>query len=107
MGKSDTLSCHADHGSGSRDNTDMTMLPQSLFTICTLKGVTAIGAEGEVLRDIRREFRDREKEESVVKAVEELWKGHSRSVWAVEWSESDGLLHFCGKIYVPDRKDLC
>ena len=24
-----------------------------------------------------------------------------------EWLESDGLLHFHGKIYVPDGKDLC
>ena len=42
----------------------------------------------------------------MVKAVEELPKGHSRSVRTVEWSESDGLLHFRGKIYVPDGKDL-
>ena len=42
----------------------------------------------------------------MVKAVEELWKGHSRLVQMAEWSESDGLLHFHGKIYVPDGKDL-
>ena len=42
----------------------------------------------------------------MVKAVEELQKGHTRSVQTAEWSESDGLLHFHGKIYVPDRKDL-
>ena len=42
----------------------------------------------------------------MVKAVEELRKGHSRSMQMAEWSESDGLLHFHGKIYVPDRKDL-
>ena len=106
MGKSNTLSCHVDHRSGSGDNTDMTMLPPSLFTIHALKGVTAIGAEVEVLRDIRREFCDGEEEDSMVKAVEELQKGHSRSVQMVEWSESDGLLHFHGKIYIPDRKDL-
>ena len=60
------------------------MLPPSLFAIHALKGVTAIGAEVEVLQDIQREFHDGEKEESVVKAVEELWKGHSRLVQAVE-----------------------
>ena len=86
---------------------DMTMLPPSLFAIHALKGVTAIGAEAEVLQDIQREFRDREKEDSVVNAVEELWKGHSRLVQVAQWLESDGLLHFCGKIYVPDGKDLC
>ena len=53
-----------------------------------------------------KEFCDGEKEDSVVKAVEELQKGHSRSVLMAEWSESNGLLHFHGKIYVPDRKDL-
>ena len=106
MGKSNTLSRHVDHRSRGGDNTDMTMLPPSLFAIHTLEGVTAIGAEAEVLRDIRKEFRDGEKEDSMVKAVEELWKGHSRSVQTAEWSESDGLLHFHGKIYIPDGKDL-
>ena len=47
-----------------------------------------------MLRDIWREFRLGEKEESVVKAVEELQKGHSKSVRTAEWSEQDGLLHF-------------
>ena len=42
----------------------------------------------------------------MVKAVEELRKGHSRSVWMAEWLESNGLLHFHGKIYIPDGKDL-
>ena len=42
----------------------------------------------------------------MVKAVEELRKGHSRLVRTAEWSESDGLLHLHGKIYVPDGKDL-
>ena len=42
----------------------------------------------------------------MVKAVEELRKGHSRSVQMAEWSESDGLLHFRDKIYIPDGKDL-
>ena len=106
MGKSDALSRRADHGSGGRDNADMTMLPPALFAIHALEGVTATGAEAETLRDIRREVRDGEKEESVVKAVEELRKGHSKSVQAVEWSEHKGLLHFQGKVYVPDGKDL-
>ena len=85
---------------------DMTMLPPSLFAIHALEGVTAIGAEVEVLQDIRREFCNREKEDSMVKAVEELWKGHSRLVQLAKWPESNSLLHFCGKIYIPDGKDL-
>ena len=54
----------------------MTLLCPSLFVIHALKGVTATRAEVEVLWDIQRDFCDREKEESVVKAMEELWKGH-------------------------------
>ena len=42
----------------------------------------------------------------MVKAVEELWKGHSKSVCVAEWSEQDGLLHFRGKIYVPRSLEL-
>jgi Integrase zinc binding domain len=42
----------------------------------------------------------------VVKAVEWLGKGHLKSVRAAEWSEHKGLLHFRGKIYVPDGADL-
>ena len=87
MGKSDPLSQHSNHGSGSGDNANITLLRLGLFTIRALEGVTAIGLEAELLRDIQREFRLGEKEESVVKAVEELWKGHSKLVHVVEWSE--------------------
>ena len=62
--------------------------------------------EAELLRDIRREFQHGEKEELVVKAVEELRKGHSKSVHVVEWSERDGLLHFRGKIYIPGSLEV-
>ena len=56
MGKSDTLSRHSNHGSGSRDNADITLLRPSLFAIPALKGVTAIGVEVGLLQDIWREF---------------------------------------------------
>ena len=74
--------------------------PCSDFAIQALEGVTAIRVEAELLQDIWREFRHGEKKESVVKAVEELWKGHLKSVHVAEWSKQDGLLHFPGKIYV-------
>jgi hypothetical protein len=46
-------------------------------------------------------------EESVVKAARELRKDKSRgTVKSAEWSESDGLLMFRGKIYVPNDRDL-
>ena len=66
----------------------------------------AIRVEAELLRDIQREFWHGEKEELVVKAVEELWKGHSKLVCVAEWSKQDGLLHLQGKIYVLGSPDL-
>jgi hypothetical protein len=46
-------------------------------------------------------------EESVVKAARELWKDKGRgTIESAEWSESDGLLMFHDKIYVPKDRDL-
>jgi hypothetical protein len=46
-------------------------------------------------------------EESVVKAARELQKDKGRgTIKSTEWSKSDGLLMFCGKIYVPNDRDL-
>jgi hypothetical protein len=46
-------------------------------------------------------------EESVVKAARELRKDKGRGmVKSTEWSESDGLLMFHSKIYVPKDREL-
>jgi hypothetical protein len=46
-------------------------------------------------------------EESVVKAARELQNDKGRgTVKSAEWSESDGLLMFCGKICVPKDREL-
>jgi hypothetical protein len=46
-------------------------------------------------------------EELVAKAARELRKDKSRgTVKSAEWSESDGLCMFCGKIYVPKDREL-
>jgi hypothetical protein len=46
-------------------------------------------------------------EESVAKAARELRKDKGRgTVKSAEWSESDGLLMFHGKIYVPKDREL-
>jgi hypothetical protein len=46
-------------------------------------------------------------EESVVKAARELWKDEGiGTIKSAEWSDSDRLLMFRGKIYVPKDRDL-
>jgi len=42
-----------------------------------------------------------------VRAAKELQGSSAHSVKSAEWSLSDGLLYFWGKIYVPDTSDLC
>jgi hypothetical protein len=106
MGKTDALSRRADHGTGTGDNDNITLLSPDLFAIRALEGLTSIGEERDVLREIWRALRDGNKEDVVVKAVEELRRGNSRTIRAAEWSELEGLLHFQGKIYVPDDPEL-
>jgi hypothetical protein len=52
-------------------------------------------------------LKDDVQEESVAKAARELWKDKGRgTIKSAEWSKSDGLLMFHGKIYVPNDRDL-
>src|SRR5882672_10474908 len=106
MGKPDTLSRRADHGTGSTDNENIVLLPPDLFAIRALEGVLLAGEEQELLHDIRRGNREGEQEEAVAKAARELQQSSTKSVRSSEWSDSEGLLLFRGKIYIPNIPDL-
>ncbi len=80
MGKPDALSRCADHGSSSQDNQDITLLPPSLFAICTLEGILAEGEEQLILRDIQKGNKAEEQEESVAKAARELKQSTTKTV---------------------------
>jgi hypothetical protein len=107
MGKPDGLSRRADHGSGQGDNNNLTLLAPELFRIHALAGARLEGDECNILREVQRSLKDDVQEESVVKAARELWKDKGRgTIKSTEWSESDGLLMFHGKIYVPKDREL-
>jgi len=107
MGKPDALSCCVDHGLGWDYNSNMTMLSPKLFWIHALSGLDIVGEEHDILRDVQHSLRNNDLEESVVKAVWELHRDHGHgTVHSAEWSELDGLLMFCRKIYVPQDRDL-
>jgi hypothetical protein len=90
-----------------RDNNNLTLLAPELFVIHALAGTRLKGEERNILREVRRSLRDGVQEEAVAKAARELQKDKGRgTVKSTEWLESDGLLMFCGKIYVPNDKDL-
>jgi hypothetical protein len=107
MGKPDALSRRANHGSGQEDNDNLTLLAPELFRIHVLAGTRLEGKERNILREVQRSLRDGVQEEVVAKAARELRKDKGRgTVKSAEWLESDGLLMFRGKIYVPNDKDL-
>jgi hypothetical protein len=50
MGKSDALSLRADHGDGSEDNHDLTLLTPNFFAVRALEGLEVVGQERDLLR---------------------------------------------------------
>src|SRR5271154_4091587 len=106
MGKLDALSRRADHGSGTKDNENIVLLTPDFFAVRALEGMELMGEERDVLKEIRREVEKGETEEVVARAVKELCKTSARSVRSAEWSQSNGLLYFRGKIYVPNSAEL-
>jgi hypothetical protein len=107
MGKPDALSRRADHRSGQGDNNNLTLLAPELFHIHALAGVRLEGDERNILREVRHSLKFDDQEELVAKAARVLQKDKGRgTIKSAEWSESDGLLMFHGKIYVPKDRDL-
>jgi len=84
----------------------MVLLTPNFFAVQALKGLEAAGEEQGILKDIQKGMRDGDKEELVARAVRELQGSSARSVKSAEWSLSNGLLYFQGKIYVPDTSNL-
>jgi len=107
MGKTDTLSCWSDHGTGSEDKDNMVLLTPNFFAVQVLEGLEAAGEERGILKDIQQGTRDGEKEEPVARATRELQSSSAHSIKSAEWSLTNGLLYIQVKIYVPDTSDLC
>jgi hypothetical protein len=83
------------------------LLAPELFRIHALAGVRLEGDERNILQEVRSSLKDDVQEELVVKAAMELWKDKGRgTIKSAEWSESDGLLMFHSKIYLPNDRDL-
>src|SRR6266700_2430793 len=54
MGKPDTLSRRADHGTGAGDNSNIVLLAPTVFAARALEGLEFAGPELDILRDIRK-----------------------------------------------------
>jgi hypothetical protein len=107
MGKPDALSRQADHRSWQGDNDNLTLLAPELFQIHALTGIRLEGNECNILQEVWHSLKDNVQEELVAKPARELRKDKGRgTIKSAEWSESDGLLMFCSKIYVTKDRDL-
>jgi hypothetical protein len=106
MGKSDALSRRADHGTGTSDNSDVTLLTPGFFAVRATEGLELIGEERDILKDIRKGTRDGGTEEAISKVVKELKNSRNKSVRSAEWTLTDDVLYHRGKIFVPDAHDL-
>ena len=80
MGISDALSRRADHGSGTEDNSEITLLTPGFFAVHALEGL-----------------------EIVVKDPKTTC---TCSVHSAEWSLTEGILYFHEMDYVPDSLNL-
>ncbi len=80
MGKSDALSRRVDHGSGSDDNRDITLLTPNFFAVRALEGLELEGQERELLKLIWKETRDGELDDVVSKAVKALKSTSAKSI---------------------------
>jgi len=106
MGKLDALSRRADYGNGASDNENIVLLRPEFLAVHALEGVELTGGEQKILFNIRRDNRNGNQEEPIAKAARELQRSANRTVHSSEWSNTDGLLQFRGKIYVPQSPDL-
>ena len=107
MGKPDALSRRANHGNRASDNENIVLLQPEFLAVHALEGVELTGVEQKILSDIHKGNWNRNQEEPIAKAAQELWSSANKTVHSSEWSNIDGLLQFQGKIYVPQSPDLC
>ena len=84
MGKLDALSHRSNHGSGTDDNQNLTLLTPNLFTIRALEGLQVAREEKDILKEIRRRMEAEDQEEVVIMAVKELEKSPVKSIRSSE-----------------------
>jgi len=106
MGKLDALSRRADHGNRASDNENVVLLRPEFLVVHALEGVELTGMEQKILSNIRKGNQNRDQEEPIAKTARELRHSANRTVHSSEWSNTDGLLWFQEKIYVPQSLDL-
>ena len=91
MGKADALSRRPDHGDGSNDNRDITLLDAKYFAVHALQVLAMDGDGQKVLKAIRKAMRRGEAEKSVVEMISKTGSKRFRSN---EWRKEGKFIMF-------------
>ena len=103
MERADSLSRRVDWAEGvEKDNENQVMLKKEWLEIRGLEQLVE-GPEEEILKKIKEA---REKDEEVIKAVEEMKKARVRILKNDEWQIEEGLVLKKGKVYVLKDEKL-
>ena len=98
MGRADSLSRRVDWAEGvERDNENQVMLKKEWLEVRAMERLVE-GPEEEIVKRIKEA---RDKDEKVIKAVEEMKKAGVKMLRNEEWQIEEGLVLKEGRVYVP------
>jgi len=103
MGRADSLSRRVDWAEGvERDNKNQVMLKKEWVEVRAMEQLVE-----ELEKDIVKKIKEaRDKNEKVIKAVEEIKKAGVKTLRDEEWQIEEGLVLKEGRIYVPKDEKL-
>jgi len=103
MGRADSLSRRVDWAEGiERDNENQVMLKKEWLEVRAMEQLVE-GPEEEIVKKIKEA---RDKDEKVIKAVEEMKKAGVKMLRNEEWQIEEGLVLKEGRVYVPKDEKL-
>ena len=103
MGRADSLSRRVDWAKGvERDNENQVMLKEEWVEVRVMEQLVE-GPEEEIVKKIKEA---RDKDEEVIKAVEEIKKVRVKMLRNEKWQIEKGLVLKEGRVYVPKDEKL-
>ena len=103
MGRVDSLSRRIDWAEGvEKDNENQVMLKEEWLEVRAIKQLIE-GPKKEIVKRIKKA---RDKDEEVIKVVEEMKKAGVKTLRDEEWQIEKGLVLKEGRVYVPKDKKL-
>jgi len=103
MGRADSLSRRVDWAEGvEKDNENQVMLKEEWLEVRAMEQLIE-GPEEEIVKRIKEA---RDKDEEVIKMVEEMKKAGVKTLRDEEWQIEEGLVLKEGRVYVPKDEKL-